>query len=59
MVEPLFADPEKKKFFESVTPTGRFGRPEEVAEAVAWLCSDAASLVTGAALPVDGGVVAQ
>lgn len=59
MVEPLFADPEKRKFFESVTPTGRFGKPEEVAEAVAWLCSDAASLVTGAALPVDGGVVAQ
>jgi NAD(P)-dependent dehydrogenase (short-subunit alcohol dehydrogenase family) len=34
--------------------TGKVGRPEEVAEAVVWLCSDAASLVTGIAMPVDG-----
>ena len=34
---------------------GRFGRPEEVAAAVLWLCSDAASFVLGVALPVDGG----
>lgn len=36
-------------------PIGRFGRPEEVAAAVLWLCSSAASLVLGVALPVDGG----
>jgi NAD(P)-dependent dehydrogenase (short-subunit alcohol dehydrogenase family) len=35
------------------------GDPHEVAEAVVWLCSDAASYVTGAALPVDGGWVAR
>jgi NAD(P)-dependent dehydrogenase (short-subunit alcohol dehydrogenase family) len=40
-------------------PVGRMGRPEEVAEAVVWLCSEAASFVTGIALAVDGGYVAQ
>jgi NAD(P)-dependent dehydrogenase (short-subunit alcohol dehydrogenase family) len=40
-------------------PVGRVGRPEEVAEAVLWLCSDRASFVTGHALAVDGGWVAQ
>jgi NAD(P)-dependent dehydrogenase (short-subunit alcohol dehydrogenase family) len=38
---------------------GRMGRPEEIAEAVVWLCSDAASFVTGHTLTVDGGYVAQ
>lgn len=37
------------------TPMGRFGTPEEVVGAVQWLCSDAASFVTGIVLPVDGG----
>ncbi|MBI4307931.1 MAG: SDR family oxidoreductase [Chloroflexi bacterium] len=40
-------------------PIGRIGRPEEVADAVVWLCSDGASFVTGAPLAVDGGWVAQ
>ena len=40
-------------------PMGRFGMPEEVAEVVVWLCSDAASFITGHALPVDGGWVAR
>jgi len=39
-------------------PINRFGTPEEVAEAVLWLASDAASFVTGIALPVDGGLTA-
>ena len=34
---------------------GRFGAPKEVGETIAWLCSDLASFVTGAAIPVDGG----
>lgn len=38
---------------------GRIGLPEEVAEAVIWLCSDAASFVVGQNLPVDGGYTAQ
>ncbi len=40
-------------------PVGRMGRPEEIAAAVVWLCSDDASFVTGAFLSVDGGFVAQ
>jgi NAD(P)-dependent dehydrogenase (short-subunit alcohol dehydrogenase family) len=42
----------------SEEPIGRIGEPEEIAEAVVWLCSDAASFVVGVALPVDGGYMA-
>jgi NAD(P)-dependent dehydrogenase (short-subunit alcohol dehydrogenase family) len=41
----------------AVTPMGRVGTPEEIAEAVVWLFSDASSFVTGHALTVDGGFV--
>ena len=41
------------------TPQKRIAAPEEIAEAALWLCSDAASFVTGVALPVDGGLLAQ
>lgn len=50
---------EVEKRFMSMEPVGRLGQPEEVAEAVVWLCSEAASFITGAALPVDGGWIAQ
>ncbi|MFE0026026.1 SDR family NAD(P)-dependent oxidoreductase [Amycolatopsis sp. NPDC059021] len=40
---------------EAITPLGRMATPEEAAAAAVWLCSDAASYVTGIALSVDGG----
>jgi NAD(P)-dependent dehydrogenase (short-subunit alcohol dehydrogenase family) len=45
--------------FAAMESVGRMGRPEEIAEAVVWLSSDAASFVTGHAMVVDGGLVAQ
>jgi NAD(P)-dependent dehydrogenase (short-subunit alcohol dehydrogenase family) len=39
----------------AATPAGRFGEPEEVAGTVIWLCSEAASFVTGVVVPIDGG----
>lgn len=52
-------NPEFEKAVAASEPMGRVGRPEEVAEAVVWQCSDAASFVTGHALAVDGGWTAQ
>jgi NAD(P)-dependent dehydrogenase (short-subunit alcohol dehydrogenase family) len=42
---------------EKMVPMGRVGRPEEIADAVLWLCSSAASYVTGQSISVDGGFV--
>lgn len=60
MVERLFnAQPQIAEGFTAMEPVGRIGKPEEIAEAVVWLCSDAASFVTGHSMTVDGGLVAQ
>jgi NAD(P)-dependent dehydrogenase (short-subunit alcohol dehydrogenase family) len=60
MVERLLSGrPEAEEGFIAMEPVGRMGKPEEVAEAVVWLCSDAASFVTGHPMTVDGGLVAQ
>jgi NAD(P)-dependent dehydrogenase (short-subunit alcohol dehydrogenase family) len=48
-----------EKQYEAMEPVGRMGHPEEVAESIVWLCSDAASFVTGHALAVDGGWTAS
>ncbi|HUD94576.1 SDR family oxidoreductase, partial [Sphingobium sp.] len=51
--------PEVRATLENLAPMGRMARPEEVGEAVLWLCSDRASFVTAHALAVDGGALAQ
>ena len=48
-----------ERYRRPAVPLGRLGRPEECAEAVIWLCSDAASYITGVCLPVDGGLLAD
>ncbi len=50
---------EAEKQFEDAEPMGRLGNPEEIADTVVYLCSDAASFITGHSIPVDGGWVAQ
>jgi NAD(P)-dependent dehydrogenase (short-subunit alcohol dehydrogenase family) len=48
---------ELDKVLQTLVPMKRMGRPEEIASAVLWLCSDAASYVTGQSISVDGGYV--
>ncbi|MEM9127478.1 MAG: SDR family oxidoreductase, partial [Pseudomonadota bacterium] len=47
--------PEMRAKFLSTIPLGRFSTPEDMANAACFLCSDEASMITGAALEVDGG----
>jgi NAD(P)-dependent dehydrogenase (short-subunit alcohol dehydrogenase family) len=58
MTAPLVASPEMKAIIDAMTPMNRMGQSDEVAAAVVWLCSDAASFVTGHPLVIDGGATA-
>lgn len=51
--------PDMEERYARSEPMKRIGQPEEVGEAVAWLCSDRASYMTGLPMPVDGGYMAQ
>jgi NAD(P)-dependent dehydrogenase (short-subunit alcohol dehydrogenase family) len=59
MTEPMLAKPEFRAFVGSMIPLGRIGKPEDVAAAVLYLASPAASMVTGTSLLIDGGWTAQ
>jgi NAD(P)-dependent dehydrogenase (short-subunit alcohol dehydrogenase family) len=59
MAERVIKDDQHETRVTSLHPLGRLGTADEVAETVVWLCSDSSSFVTGQALAVDGGFVAQ
>ena len=60
MVEGVIkAQPELTEGLLALEPVGRLGQPEEIAQTVVWLCSDAASFVTGHSMAADGGYTAQ
>ncbi|HET6781406.1 MAG TPA: glucose 1-dehydrogenase [bacterium] len=58
MLAELLADPQRRARRVVHIPIGRFGQAEEIARAALWLASDESSLMTGAALVVDGGITA-
>ena len=55
LIKPDGSFSERAQKIVARTPMGRFGKPEELVGAVIWLCSDAASFVTGTVIPIDGG----
>jgi NAD(P)-dependent dehydrogenase (short-subunit alcohol dehydrogenase family) len=60
MIERLEGgDPVLAAQMAAMVPVGRYATAAEIAEAVVWLCSDAASFVTGVAIPIDGGYIAK
>jgi NAD(P)-dependent dehydrogenase (short-subunit alcohol dehydrogenase family) len=59
MEERIAANPKMEQALRDVSPMRRLADATEIADAVVWLCSDAASFVNGHALPIDGGATAQ
>lgn len=58
LTDRTLATPAARNQFLGYHPIGRFGRPDEVAKAVVWMCSEEASFMTGDALVLDGGLLA-
>lgn len=59
IIEPYLQDEEAKKVLESTFPLRKIGEPEDIAGAVAYLCSNDSKWVTGTVMMVDGGVSAK
>lgn len=59
LMQAFATRPDIEERYARSEPMKRIGQPEEVGEAVAWLCSDRASYMTGLPMPVDGGYMAQ
>ena len=59
LIEVATNNPEISDAIVAAHPVGRIGKPEEVAAAVIWLCSDGASFITGQSMIIDGGYIAQ
>jgi NAD(P)-dependent dehydrogenase (short-subunit alcohol dehydrogenase family) len=59
MTAALREDPERNGPILARTPMGRWGKPDEIGELVAWLLSHRAGFITGAIYPVDGGYSAM
>lgn len=55
MRKALDSDPQRKQKILGRTPLGKFGDPDDIGEAAAFLCSPSAKFITGVCLPVDGG----
>lgn len=58
-IQPILDDPERMSTIQAVTPLGRIAEPEEIADAILFLASPAAAMITGTILPVDGGFLAR
>jgi len=59
LTEPVFANPERLAAIMAHTPLGRLPEPEDIAQAVLFLASDAAQAITGVTVPVDSGYLAR
>ena len=57
LIETDMTEAVPRKMLKQLIPMARMGKPEEVAQVVAWLCTDAASYVTGAVIDVNGGMM--
>ena len=58
MTAPFASDPAGRQLMDEANPMKRTSQPEEIAETIAWLCSDASSFITAESIAADGGMTA-